>query len=43
MGAYKNPDFIQKENILNVSKLLKQTKAIIKLQNFQEVLKHAKK
>lgn len=30
MGAYKNPDFIQEENILNTSKLLNETKAIIK-------------
>jgi site-specific DNA-adenine methylase len=42
MGAYKNPDFVQKENILNVSKLLNKTKAIIKLQSFQEVLENAK-
>lgn len=42
MGAYKNPDFVQEENISNTSKLLKQTKAIIKLQSFSEVLKNAK-
>lgn len=42
MGAYKNPDFVQEENILNTSKLLKQTKAIVKLQSFSEVLKNAK-
>lgn len=43
MGAYKNPDFVQKENILNVSRLLNKTKAIIKLQGFEEVLANAKK
>lgn len=43
MWAYKNPDFIQKENIENVSKLLNKTKAIIKLQSFDMVLKNAKK
>jgi len=41
MGSYKNPDFIQKENILNSSKLLKKTKAIIKLQGFEKVLENA--
>lgn len=41
MGSYKNPDFIQKENILNASKLLKKTKAIIKLQGFEKVLENA--
>lgn len=42
MWSYANPDFVQKENILNVSKLLKKTKAIIKLQGFDNVLKTAK-
>lgn len=42
MGSYKNPDFVQKENIINTSKLLKKTKAIIKLQSFDKVLKKAK-
>lgn len=37
-GSYKNPDFVQKENLLNVSKLLKKTKAEIKLQSFENVL-----
>ena len=41
MGAYKNPDFVQKENILNTSKLLKQTKAEIKLQSFEKVVDKA--
>jgi len=41
MGAYKNPDFVQEKNILNTSKLLKQTKADIKLQSFEEVTKKA--
>ncbi|MDD4151228.1 MAG: DNA adenine methylase [Candidatus Gracilibacteria bacterium] len=42
IGSYANPDFVQKENITNVSKLLKETKAIIKLQSFKDVLKNAK-
>lgn len=42
MGAYKNPDFIQEENILNTSRLLKETKAIIKLQSFDKILNTAK-
>lgn len=41
MGSYKNPDFVQKKNILNASKLLRQTKAEIKLQSFEKVLKKA--
>lgn len=41
MGNYKNPDFIQKVNILNTSKLLKQTKAEIKMQSFEKVLEKA--
>jgi len=42
IGSYANPDFVQKENITNVSKLLKETKSIIKLQSFKDVLKNAK-
>ena len=42
-GKYKNPDFIQKENILNVSKLLKKTQAQIKFQSFEKVLENTKK
>ena len=42
-GKYKNPDFIQKENILNVSKLLNKTEARIELQSFEKVLENAKK
>lgn len=42
MWSYTNPDFVQKENILNSSKLLNETKAIIKLQSFMEVLNNAK-
>jgi site-specific DNA-adenine methylase len=42
IGSYTNPDFVQKENITNVSKLLKETKPIIKLQSFKDVLKNAK-
>lgn len=41
MWAYKNPDFVQKENIMNVSKLLNETKASIKLQSFDEVVRNA--
>lgn len=40
---YSNPDFVQKENILNTSKLLNKTKAQIKLQSFEKVLTNAKK
>jgi len=38
---YKNPDFIQKENILNTSRLLNETEAQIKLQSFEKVLENA--
>lgn len=41
MWSYKNPDFVQKENILNTSKLLNKTKAEIKLQSFEKVLENA--
>ena len=40
---YTNPDFVQKENILNTSKLLNETKAEIKLQSFEKVLENSKK
>jgi site-specific DNA-adenine methylase len=40
MGSYSNPDFVQKENILNASKLLNETKVIIKLQSFEKVLEN---
>ena len=43
MGSYHNPDFVQKEKILNVSKLLNQTQAKIVLQDFEKVLLNAKK
>lgn len=42
MWAYKNPDFVQEENVLNTSKLLNETEAIIKLQSFTEVVENAK-
>lgn len=42
-GSNKNPDIVQKENILNASKLLKNTKAEIKLQSFEKVLEKAEK
>ena len=38
---HTNPDYVQKENILNTSKLLNKTKAKIKLQGFEKVLKNA--
>ncbi len=38
---YSNPDFIQKDNILNTSKLLNETQAQIKLASFEKVLKNA--
>ena len=41
MWAYKNPDFVQKQNLLNTSKLLNKTKAEIKLQSFEKVLENA--
>lgn len=41
MGAYKNPDFVQEENIINTSKLLNKTKAEIQLQSFENVLENA--
>ena len=40
---YSNPDFVQRENILNTSKLLNKTKAKIRLQSFERVLANAKK
>lgn len=40
---YSNPDYVQKENILNTSELLNKTKAEIKLQSFEKVLTKAKK
>ena len=42
-GKYKNPDFVQEENILNISELLNKTKAQIKVASFEEVLKNAQK
>lgn len=43
MGAYKNPDYIQEENITNVSKLLNATEAEIHVASFEHVLDNAKK
>lgn len=40
---YTNPDYVQKENILNTSNLLNKTKAEIKLQSFEKVLENAEK
>ncbi len=40
-GAYTNPDFVQEKNILNSSKLLRKTKAEIRLQSFERVLDKA--
>lgn len=41
MWSYKNPNFVQKENIINTSKLLNKTKAEIKLHSFDKVLENA--
>ena len=38
---YKNPDFVQAENIRNCSKLLNKTEAIIKQQSFEKVVDNA--
>ena len=38
---YKNPDIVQRENLLNASRLLNETKAEIKLQSFEKVLDNA--
>ncbi len=43
MGAYKNPDYIQEKNILNVHKLLKKTEADIQVESFEHVLDKAEK
>ncbi len=40
---YNNPDIIQRDNIINTSRLLNNTKAEIKLQSFEKVLTKAKK
>lgn len=41
-GKYDNPDIVQRENIINTSKLLNKTKAEIKLQSFEKVVEKAK-
>jgi len=41
MWKYKNPDFIQEENIINTSKLLNKINVEIKLQSFEKVLDNA--
>lgn len=38
---YKNPDIVQKENILQASQLLNKTKAEIRLQSFEKVIDNA--
>lgn len=43
MGKYTNPDFIQEENILAVSKLLNELNIKIVVQGFEDILKYAKK
>jgi site-specific DNA-adenine methylase len=43
MGSYKNPDYVQEENITNVSNLLKATEAEIRTESFEYVLDKAKK
>jgi len=40
---YSNPDYVQKENILNTSELLNKTRAEIKLQSFEKILIKAQK
>lgn len=40
---YTNPNYVQRENILNTSKLLNKTKADIKVQSFEKILTKAKK
>lgn len=42
MGKYTNPDFIQEENILAVSKLLNELNVKIIVQGFEDILKYAK-
>lgn len=42
IGSYKNPNILDKENLVNVSSLLKKKKIIIKSQDFEEVVKYAK-
>ncbi len=42
-GKYTNPDFVQKENIQNTSKLLNKTKADIQFKSYDTVLEKAKK
>ncbi|MBP9811864.1 DNA adenine methylase [Candidatus Gracilibacteria bacterium] len=37
MGAYKNPDYVQEENIRNTSLLLNKTEAEIKVESFEHV------
>ncbi len=41
MWSYKNPNYIQEENIINTSKLLNKTNAEIKVQGFEKVLEKA--
>jgi len=41
-GKYDNPNIVQRENIINTSKLLNKTKAEIKLQSFEKVVEKAK-
>lgn len=43
MWAYKNPDYVQEENITNVSKLLNATEAEIQVESFEHVLDKAEK
>jgi len=40
---YTNPNYVQRENILNTSELLNKTKADIKVQSFEQILTKAKK
>lgn len=42
MWSYKNPDYVQEENIMNVSKLLNETQADIRVEGFEHVLDNDK-
>lgn len=43
MWTYKNPDYVQEENITNVSRLLNETEAEIQVESFEHVLDKARK
>jgi DNA adenine methylase len=43
MGTYANPDYVQEKNIRNVSRLLNQTEADIRVSGFEDILEKAEK